>query len=267
MLNYRSTMLKNNRKNITKFTLKRKILNNLKNKNINSIFSRTSLPSFFKHIFVYLLKFLYKKLILKLFTRLIFMGLIYVGDVPLGIKQNTVIKEGLNLLLNMLLDLQIFVQNNFYILLIILNLEYFFIKFSINFATAIYQLLVNIIVDILELFRGKTYNKLKKRYDTVELTIDQIIMSVLLFSISILVYINIIIYYINFIVIYFLFVVLQIAENMLIKCIFRNSRGKNIKDEFCYFDYFVSNLSRNLNIKNIILGKINIEKTKKDLYL
>lgn len=228
-------------------------------KNFQCIFGcKLNLISFFANVIIYLIKFFYKKLALSIFTKLIFIGLIYIGDVPLGIKQNTVIKEGLNLIFNLLLDLQVYFLNNFYLIFILTNQDVFFIKISVIFASSIYKLLLNIIIDVVELFRGKTYNKLKKRYDSVELTIDQIIMSVLLFSISILVYINIIIYYINYIVVYIVFVFLQILENYFVLIVFRLINNKNEKASVNFHDYFYGNLSERLNLKNILLGRINL---------
>lgn len=244
-----------NKKNLYANNLRIKFRNIL----LNYFFLKKDLTHIFTNITFIFIKLLYKKSILSIYTRLIFLGLIYVGDVPLGIKQNTVIKESLNLIFNVLLDLQIFFQKNFYLIFIILNQDIVFIKLSIMFAFSIYNLLINVIIDILELFRGKTFNKLKKRYDSVELTIDQIILSVLLFSISILVYINVIIYYIKYIIVYIVFVILLIAENLIFLSIYKLLGKKNLKESINLYDFLVYNLCKKLNIKNIFLGKINMK--------
>ena len=67
---------------------------------------------------------------------------------------------------------------------------------------------INIIVEALYLLKNKTYNNIKKRYDTIYLDIDQAVMIVVILCLTIFILMNTIVYHI-----YFMFLILFLEPN------------------------------------------------------
>ncbi|KAF9761741.1 hypothetical protein NGRA_2417 [Nosema granulosis] len=148
-------------------------------------------------------------------------ALLYVQNQPIGIKQNTIIKESLGLVCSKALE----IQRLIFLPAIFLNAEKVVLRINMAFIFFLYKTVLDRIIEIATLFNNKTYNSLKKRYDNVKLSIDQIVLCVLFFSISTLTLITLVFYYLLYLVFYFIVLFLKAFEMAV--CLFILVGSKN----------------------------------------
>ncbi|KAK6090791.1 hypothetical protein P3W45_000036 [Vairimorpha bombi] len=200
-------------------------------------------------LFIVGLKFLLKDILSTFFVDIPSMAIQYIKDQPMGIKQNTVIKENLGVVFHMMVYGQTIIYKYLYLLSLVTDFDKFFVQISIKFIFKIHAYILSTLLEILGLFRNRTYNKIKKRFDTVKLSIDQIIMSVLLFSVFLLTYVNIICYYIFYLILYMVYLSFDILEDFIFMMLYDFGR-------FYYYDIEDSQIKEiNLRVKLIIIKR------------
>lgn len=123
----------------------------------------------------------------------------YIMNQPMGIKQNTVIKTILGTLFKTILPVD-------------MGLNFTLpIRICTRIIFAAYSYNMMILMDIFNLLQNKTYNPIKKRTDTIHLSVDQIVLSVFLFSFGFIIYTNLVVYYMYFVFLSFVLELLRLA--------------------------------------------------------
>lgn len=124
----------------------------------------------------------------------------YIMNQPMGIKQNTVIKTIFGTLFKTILSVD---MGLYFTLPIRICSRIIFAAYSYN---------TMILMDIFNLLQNKTYNPIKKRTDTIHLSVDQIVLSVFLFSFGFIIYTNLVVYYVYFVFLSFVLELLKLAH-------------------------------------------------------
>ncbi|WUR02408.1 uncharacterized protein VNE69_01345 [Vairimorpha necatrix] len=195
---------------------------------INDIFKvplyKNHLSGFlFSRLFSVLLKIYFKNFLDFLLINFPDYAIAYIRDKPFGLKQNTVIKENLAYIFINFNLYQNMIYESFFIFASLLDLDMIFIKLSFLFIFKVYKFIIRTLSELLDLLNHKTYNKLKRRYDTIVLSADQIILAVLFFSIFVLIFINILPYYLFYVLVWFIYQGIVSLEKVvvLLICDFR----------------------------------------------
>lgn len=173
-----------------------------------------------------------------IFTEMPLKSIDYIMNKPLGIEQNTVIKTMLGKLFKQIISLKI--HEDFTLPLLICT-RFIFIIYSINMM---------MLKDIFSLIKNKTYNPVKKRFDTIRLDTDQTVLSVFIFSACAIIYMNLVIYYMYFVIIAFALEFINIFKIGASELLFNRS------PLVAWNNYLNFNISPIIIIKRIFTGEL-----------
>ncbi|KCZ77289.1 hypothetical protein H311_01702 [Anncaliia algerae PRA109] len=136
------------------------------------------------HLILLLMLFNVKYFVI-LFTDLSINVISYLNDTPFGLKQNTLLKNYFSLFFLIMLKLQLNLLKN---IPKMLPYKIFLLHLIIyhNVMTKLYYITYRVIVDCIYIFRGRNYNKLKKRTDRIIYSEDVIILGSFLFVFALL---------------------------------------------------------------------------------
>lgn len=127
--------------------------------------------------------------------------ILFLINEPIGIKQNKIISH---LIGKIILDSFSILNCIECKLLRVISLLLNFIFFTL-FIFKVYFKLITLICEMLNIFQGKNYNKVKKRTERMNFKFDRIIIASFLFSLIVLFIYNIVGYYLFFLMLYFAF--------------------------------------------------------------
>lgn len=130
------------------------------------------------------------------FTRAYVLSMRYLGDEPMGIKQNKLVKRYFIQFFVYTFDVETRVMASRYAKLVPINLHYIGLRSYNAMICRIYKLAVDTLLDCMHIFGGRNYNTLKSRIDKMEYSVDVIILASIVFAFTLLILYNIVGFYV-----------------------------------------------------------------------